>query len=258
MNLPRIGIINVGANTSHGTLRSPVLSDGRIDMVPIPERGYRHREEMPRYRDLEWATGLETRDFIPYRLWDDIPHNDPEFKTPSYGDVISPLRQNEPRSIRLGEMGRGDIIIFIANLTRFDDGRFIKGTGSLYLICHIKIKEVFRLDSDSTIDRIDIENNHHVRLMNLDRAIFDNDYVFLGEPDSGKYDYAVPFEFDTAQEILRDKDGERFTRNPNQNDISRLASYTRTFRPQTGPNLEHRMRMLSDLVNKYNQDVRFV
>ena len=75
----RIGLINVGVNTSHVSLRSPLMDDRRFDFVPIPERKVLNGLRLKTYMDVNWATGLNTEDFIPKQYWNAIVHNDPEF-----------------------------------------------------------------------------------------------------------------------------------------------------------------------------------
>jgi len=63
MSLPRIFLINVGVNASHGSLRSPIFEDGSFIFVPIPEEG---GNSTLTYRELFQGK----LDFIPSRFRD--------------------------------------------------------------------------------------------------------------------------------------------------------------------------------------------
>ena len=111
----RIYLANVGANSSHGQLVSPLFENGTFELLPIPEiiRTREARERTVRYRDLRshYNPEQDLLQYIPQKMWDNACHNDPEFKTLTYGD-----NGTNGRSSALTQLGEGDALLFIARL----------------------------------------------------------------------------------------------------------------------------------------------
>ncbi|MDI6807351.1 MAG: hypothetical protein QMD14_06155, partial [Candidatus Aenigmarchaeota archaeon] len=105
---PRIFIINVGVNASHGKLKSPIFEDGSFVFVPIPERRNPTCTLLPTYRSL-FANALE---YIPESYYDVRVHSDPEFETFTYGDYPT----KKPRAALLKCIEKGDFLFFLARL----------------------------------------------------------------------------------------------------------------------------------------------
>ncbi len=101
----------------------------------------------------------------------------------------------------------------------------------------------------------DEEKNQHVIRLKLNRSLYNGDWVFLGEKRSGKFDHAVPFDFDFAHTVLRTKDDNPIERRDNQTDTTRIGSYTRTFRPLSGSDLENRLGRLRDWIRDFNPTI---
>ena len=88
----KIGIANVGVNTSHRRLRSPIFEDGSFEFVPVPycspsdcpdELGncsecIEEYTVFPRYCELPSSNGIEFSEFIPLDRLRTRAHNDPE------------------------------------------------------------------------------------------------------------------------------------------------------------------------------------
>ena len=117
----RVFIINVGVNASHGGLKSPIFEDGTFEFVPIPElRESKHYHSypdcplLPRYRDLPAYSGGTLAKYIPQKYQNWKVHNDPEFKTFTYGDYPT----TSPRAANLKKIKVGDYLFFLVRLTK--------------------------------------------------------------------------------------------------------------------------------------------
>ena len=113
----RVYLANVGANASHGQLVSPLFEDGTFELLPIPEiiRTREGHQRAVRYRDLRshYNSEKDLLQYVPQKMWDDACHNDPEFKTLTYGDDGT-----NGRSSALTQLREGDALLFIARLAR--------------------------------------------------------------------------------------------------------------------------------------------
>ena len=136
----RIFIINVGVNASHGSLRSPIFSDGTFEFLPIPEsrdskRGCPECTLLPRYLDLFREKLL----YLPRKSYNLRVHNDPEFETFTYGDY--PTRF--PRASNLRYIVKGDYLFFLARMVEWKNGSF-SGTAGFYLVGFFDIEDVVK------------------------------------------------------------------------------------------------------------------
>ena len=81
----RLYLINVGANSSHGPLFSPLFEDGTFELLPIPERDSNldSSRQAVHYRDLPsyYQPGDRLLRYVPQAIWDVACHNDPEFES---------------------------------------------------------------------------------------------------------------------------------------------------------------------------------
>lgn len=112
----KLFVVNVGVNTADESkwgLRSPIFSDDTFELVPILERTHLHgRDGILNYADLPSVTGRAKNlgDFIPDRVRTQSAHNDPEFATFTYGDIMS------ARAASLARAEPGDQLWFLARL----------------------------------------------------------------------------------------------------------------------------------------------
>jgi hypothetical protein len=112
----KLFVVNVGVNTADESkwgLRSPIFSDDTFELVPILERSHLHgRDGILNYADLPSVTGRAKNlgDFIPDRVRTQSAHNDPEFATFTYGDIMS------ARAASLARAEPGDQLWFLARL----------------------------------------------------------------------------------------------------------------------------------------------
>ena len=271
----KIGIINVGVNTSHGKLRSPIFDDGAFEFVPIPccpptecpdETGncsqcIREFSVFPRYEELYSPNGRKFREFIPPDLLKMRTHNDPEFKTFTYGDFPS----LSPRASNLKRLETGDNLLFLARLVKWRDGRFTDNAG-FYLIGFLEIEHIF--DKDELVEMVEtcrfdnkferIKRNGHMLIAEKypdfwlgDALGWKGSWVFSGSKRSERFTFAVPFNRELADEVMRDARGRRWTWPENQTELQRIGSYTRSCRI-----IENRTQIdkLWEIIRLYNPD----
>lgn len=246
----KIGIINVGANTRQGSLKSPKFKDGTFEFVPIPEEKCPDYKKIPRYKDLNFRY-KNYSDFIPEKMYDVRAHNDPEFETNTYGDLVDSKKSK--KASRLREMTEGDVLLFLANLFSWEKKSFSK-QGQFYIVGYLKIdSKPINLKITSKKDMMAMNNNIHVKRVLKDKRNYIGDWVFVGTKDSGLFKKAVPFPFELATKIVFDKEGNKIKHSKKQSDLSTLASYTRAFRPIEGPRLEKRIDIFINHINKYEK-----
>ena len=128
----RTYLANVGANSSHRQLFSPLFEDGTFEFLPIPE-GDRNLGNSPhavRYRELRsyYNPDHDLLRYVPQDIWDDACHNDPDFETFTYGD-----NGTNGRSSALTQLRKGDALLFLARLGHCTDGERTRHSG-FYLI----------------------------------------------------------------------------------------------------------------------------
>ena len=128
----RTYLVNVGANSSHGHLFSPLFEDGTFEFLPIPEgdRNLDKSRHAVRYRDLRsyYHPGDGLLRHVPQVMWDVACHNDPEFESFTYGD-----NGTNGRSSALTHLRKGDALLFLARLERYLGGVRTRQSG-FYLI----------------------------------------------------------------------------------------------------------------------------
>ena len=250
----KLGIINVGVNTSHGKLKSPIFDDGTFEFVPIPccplgecpdETGncsqcLKEFSVFPRYEKLYSPNGRNFREFIPPDLFKMRTHNDPEFETFTYGDFPT----LSPRAFNLKKLETGDKLLFLTRLVRWRDGYFTDSAG-FYFIGFLEIEHVF--DEDELAEMVDarrfdekferIKRNGHMLIAEkfpdfwLEDALgWKKSWVFSGFKRSKRFKIAVPFSRELADEVMRDARRRKWTWPKNQTELQRIGSYTRSCR----------------------------
>jgi len=249
--LLKICIINVGANASHGRLRSPIFENGIFEFVTIPccrlsacpsglgncSQCIEEYSIFPRYRDLVSPNGMDISKFIPQQFLDMRTHNDPEFDTFTYGDFPS----KNPRASNLKKLNCGDQLFFLARLVKWINGSFTD-QAAFYLIGFLQIEQIFdenELTEMVELRRFDdrfkrIQRNAHMLMAQSfsEWWLFDwkGSWVILGSKRSKRFRHAVPFDRALADEIMLDAQGKKWTWPKNQTELQRIGSYTRTCR----------------------------
>lgn len=221
----QVAMINVGANVSHGALRSPLFSDRTFEFVPIPE-GY--LDGLPRYSSFKSQCGLPAEDFIPRSHLEQAMHNDPEFETFTYGD--SP--EANSRAANLRKLSRGDSLLFLARLVEWnlDKGW---GQGGFYLVGELVLDRVVKKSDLATDPKLaeQVNRNAHVMRWQLNPYLEPHNFwVFVGSDRSSRFVHAVPFDGELMIQVLRAADGSPIKKRKEVSDIRFVGSNTRACR----------------------------
>ncbi|MBN1677884.1 MAG: hypothetical protein JW880_05030 [Candidatus Thermoplasmatota archaeon] len=225
MAFHQAAIINVGANLSHGALRSPLFGDRTFEFVPISE-GY--VDGLPRYSSFRRLSTRPPEDFIPQNYLDQAMHNDPEFETFTYGDIP----ENNSRAANLRKLAGGDSLFFLARLVEWNEN---KGWGSagFYLIGKLVVDKVVK-KSDIVANpdlAATVRMNAHVLRWKLNPYLEPHNFwVFVGSSESSRFIHAVPFNGELMSQVLLAADGSRLKKRKGMTDISFVGSNTRACR----------------------------
>jgi hypothetical protein len=224
----RIGIINVGANASHGSLRSPIFDNGGFEFVPIPDSimDYLKATNSVKYRDLKPANGIGFNEFLGEHYHNLSAHSDPEFDTRTYGDYPS----LNPRASNLRKLSKGDLLFFFARLVGWRNGRFTKDAG-FYIIGGIKIGAIYRdinkRPPNYIYDRI--KRNAHVIRGETNPILYDGFWIFKGTRTFGRFKYAVPLDRKFVEDCgFTDRNFEHWKWDMYRTELSAIGSYLRS------------------------------
>ena len=231
----RIFLANVGANASH-RFAGPVFEDGAFEFLPIPEQPDLQGPHAVRYRDLVAfnASDRGLREYVPERLWDRAAHADPEFETFTYGDNC----EWSPRAAGLRSIQRGDVLLFLARLERWDRGGRT-GTFGFYLVGFLEIDAVLRnvraRPSESEMARFG--GNAHVRRGLSDDSLWDGFWLFGGSARSRRFERAVPVDREIATATFTSASGWPWRWDGGRTPLQVIGSYTRSCRCVIDPSL---------------------
>lgn len=225
MNNEKIAIINVGANVSHGSLRSPIFADGTFEFIPIPE-GY--VDGLPRYSSIACRSGRAIRDFVPVSYLEQAMHNDPEFDTFTYGDVP----ESNSRAANLKRLNPGDSVLFLVRLVHWSEERGW-GNGGFYFVGDLVLERIVKKSdlSDNAGLLRSVENNAHVKRWRLNPCLEPHNFwVFVGSDRSARYHHAVPFDGKMMTDVLWKADGSPVSRKEGMTDNLFIGCNTRACR----------------------------
>ena len=242
-NRIRVYLANVGANSSHGQLVSPLFEDDTFELLPIPEI-VRTREacgRTVRYRDLRshYNPDQDLLQYVPQKMWDNACHNDPEFKTLTYGD-----NGTNGRSSALTQLREGDALLFIARLERRTASSRARHSG-FYLIGGLLVAHAGFVTPNHGPCRIRGSRRcaapPHTRLLvaHAGQKFSNNAHAIRGDPEflgvagserSRRFQHGVPVTKEICDEVFRDKDGSKWTWGNGKSHLVRIGSYTRACR----------------------------
>ena len=214
----RVYLANVGANSSDPFV-GPLFDDGTFEFLPISDQESPHAV---RYRDLRsyYDPDRDLKQYVPERLWDAACHNDPEFETLTYGDS-----GDNGRSSNLTSLERGDVLLFLARLSRRAGarGRPTKLTSSdgFYLVGGFSIEH--RAGFETPDSPRFTWNAHALR----------GDRRFLGVAGTDKsrrFDRAVPITREICDQVFRDTYGQPWEWPAHRSELGVIGSYTRACR----------------------------
>lgn len=245
----RIHLMNVSANSSHGQLFSPLFEDGTFELLPIPEedRNLDKLGHVVHYRDLHsyynpGGDGLLR--YVPHGMWDIACHNDPEFVSFTYGDSGT-----NGRSSALTHLREGDALLFLARLELNLGGVRTRESG-FYLVGGLVV-EYAGFVTPSSLGRERFSRNAH--LIRGDGQFFG----VAGSRRSRRFKRAVPVTREICDEVFRDKNGNQWTWDNGQSELTRIGSYTRACRRMldtTDPVQTQRAAKLRAWVGKHSGD----
>lgn len=224
----KIFLINVGSNAKH-SFCSPIFPDRTFEFIPIPEE-----KEIPyphgiKYKDLRshYNPAEDLSMYIPENFKDVTIHNDPEFDTFTYGDNCDV----NTRASSLREVSRGDFLLFISRLQKWDDIRPTNDFG-FYFIGYIHVDQVvgsvIKPMDDSFLRRFSV--NAHVRAAMSDKHMWNSFWLFSGSSWSKRFLKAVPVTKEFSDKVFRKSNGQRWEWGANRTELQVIGSYTRTCR----------------------------
>lgn len=226
--MTQVFIVNVGVNSKHGTLRSPRFPDGTFEFVTIPDKKVQDCSLAIQYNSFPTTTGISPKEFIyPTHLMRRS-HYDPEFITPSYGDVP----RTNARASNLLNVKKDDILLFYARLVEWSNGRFHRNQSGMYFIGYIEVSEIHgditERPKRDTFKRIS-RNAHIIRAECLDD--YNGFHVFRGSRKSRRFTYALPFNRSVIRRFrLSDANGEPIKWNRYKSENSAIGAYFRSVR----------------------------
>ena len=170
----KLYVANVGVNSASASkrgLKSPVFPDGSFEFVPIKESSAYAVGGIPTYKDIPAVSGRARflAAYVPEKMARYVVHNDPEFVTFTYGDILT------PRASNLRKIEPGDELWFLARLWDHDGKRWL-GSSDFYFIGRFSVERNVRIKEDTDADDLDpdlrdrIHNNAHYRRFTLPNA----------------------------------------------------------------------------------------
>lgn len=224
--LKKICLINVGANASHGCLRSPLFSDGTFEFIPIPDPFLNHNSIAVRYCQLRAYNGIKITELVKEKNHNEFTHYDPEFETYTYGDYPN----ISPRAANLSKLSLDDFIFFFARLVLWKNGKFTKDA-SFYLIGFFEIENIYKNIDKRPPDNVlkKIKNNAHVLRGECNPIFYDDFWVFIGSNRSRRFRYAIPFDRKFIKECgILDAKSRKWNWKKFRTELSAIGSYLRS------------------------------
>lgn len=226
MNMKKICLINVGANASHGSIRSPLFPDGKFEFVPIPDFLLNNHKEGFKYCQLKSCNGIKITELINKKYHNLCTHYDPEFESYTYGDYPA----LHPRAANLRKLSKGDFIFFFSRLVNWKNGRFTK-EAKFCLIGFIKIEEIYKNVYERPPDAIfqRIRKNAHIIRAECNPIFYDGFWVFLGSSRSERFENRVTLDRRFIEKCgLLDANDVKWKWDKFETELSAIGSYLRS------------------------------
>jgi hypothetical protein len=167
----KLFIANVGVNMSDSAkrgIKSPVFKNQTFEFIPIKESKSESAYSVIKYKDLfrHNLLGKLLCDFIPPKYHYYSAHNDPEFITFTYGDILS------SRASNLQHISKGDYLFFLSRHYNFENNVFSQNS-AFYFVGFIFVdgnilfnkENNFHNNDKSLTDRVSL-NAHYIKYMN--------------------------------------------------------------------------------------------
>jgi hypothetical protein len=156
----KILLLRVGIDTGTGRSLGPIFEDGSFEYVPIPEG--QPTTEKRTFAHLRGRSRAMLKEFVHPRYRDSPIHEDPEFRTFTYGDTI-------PRKVaQMRRLVPDDLLVFYAGLKPVDG--FDKSR--VFIIGYFKVKKVY-----------DLSGRRKSTRMSVPRAVRSNAHIKRKKPD---------------------------------------------------------------------------
>lgn len=225
--MPKIAIINVGANAASGTLRSPIFRDRSFEFVPTKTDNPYNPVGFDTFAGFKSFGGISINEFIPKTFFSESMHNDPEFVTHTYGD----LPENETRSTNLRKFNKGDTLYYLARLVEWDNRNW--GKPGFYLVGKLVLDKIIKksdLEKNPALIP-EVQNNAHVKRWLIEpKTEPKNFWILVGSDQSERFVRAVPFDKTIVQKILLAANGTPIKWDSDKTELQTIGSYTRTCR----------------------------
>ncbi len=181
-DLPRKAmLLRVGIDKGNGGALAPLFEDGSFEYIPIPETEESSEERT--YETTIGRNGVPLSNYLPKRISQMKLHFDPEFDTPSYGDMPS-------KKAYLKRLNHDDLLVFYAGLTPYGHTGAKEG---LYIIGYFTVDEVIDLSDLTPKERkarvTQLSNNAHFRRTGSDNEAI----IVIGKREQSRLlDRAIP------------------------------------------------------------------
>ena len=96
-------LLRVGIDKGTDGTLAPIFADGTFEFIPISERD--KSKESRAYREVIGRSGKSLSIYLPKKIWNRIPHFDPEFETFTYGDPTAKKKY-------LLKLKKDDLLVF--------------------------------------------------------------------------------------------------------------------------------------------------
>lgn len=252
-------IINVGANTSHSGLYSPLYEDGTFSFMPLPEEGdevdpkrdlYPGCPTLPTFTEFLGSSKL-TQCFSKKYLAKTV-HDDPEFVTFTYGDNPDTIAKSKASNLRKHLKKCGDLLFFFAGLTAVKSKP--ERDYNFYFIGFFEIDGTLpSVNGTPTKDELKLfGRNAHIKRGHADFDFFNSFWVWKGSSNSQLFRKAVLFDKKLGEKILLSSSWKPYTWPNDKTSARLLGSRTRTSRWLRD---EQRKRILLQQVINAGNDV---
>jgi hypothetical protein len=259
-------IINVGANTKHRGLVSPLWEDETFFFMPIPEEGevpdpskdlFPDCPNLPTFADFvrpQIALKPEIALCVSEKYLTKRVHDDPEFETFTYGDNPEDIGKGRAANLKkyLNE-DEGDLLFFFAGLTAIRNGK-LTSDYKFYFIGFFEISRILpKVTPTTPQDKLTLfRRNAHIRRGQADPGFFKNFWVWKGSDNSQRFDKAVLFDQKLGAEILVSSSGVPYSWPESKSPVQPLGQRTRASRRLTS---EQGKRILLERVIDAGNDV---
>ena len=123
-------LLRVGIDKGTDGTLAPIFANGTFEFIPISERS--KSKENRAYREIIGRYDKLLSTYLPRRIWNRIPHFDPEFDTFTYGDPTGKRKY-------LLKLEKDDVLVFYAGLKPFGNKNYKE---ALYIIGYFTIEQV--------------------------------------------------------------------------------------------------------------------